>query len=194
MFLSIIDPCRERPINLLPGPCPTRYEGRVEGDPGNEVESPILETREFWKRVLRLDWTENSMKHTLSRVWCFAWRSLGVRLSCINSFCLLLSSSRNDLQVLSFILSLLVCLLFLQVYRGIFTVGVRLLVTLMRKPRSHFSGACCVTFNPCQRMNTQTTFAMTDWLSCSTYLRNARWGVTAHRCPTSFLVFHQQVA
>ena len=194
MFLSIIDPCRERPINLLPRTLSYSPRGPSRRDPGDEVERPILETREFWKRVLRLDWTENSMKHTLSRVWCFAWRSLGVRLSCINSFCLLLSSSRNDLQVLSFILSLLVCLLFLQVYRGIFTVGVRLLVTLMRKPRSHFSGACCVTFNPCQRMNTQTTFAMTDWLSCSTYLRNARWGVTAHRCPTSFLVFHQQVA
>lgn len=191
MFLSIIDPCRERPINLLPRTLSYSPRGPSRRGPWERGWETYFRN---W-RILRLDWTENSMKHTLSRVWCFAWRSLGVHLSCINCFCLLLSSGRNDLQVLSFILSLLacsyVCLLFLQVYRGIFTVGVRLLVTLMRKPRSHFSGACCVTFNPCQRMNTQTTFAMTDWLSCSTYLRNARWGVTAHRCPTGFLVFHQ---
>ena len=39
--------------------------GRVVENPGNEVERPILETREFWKRVLRLDWTEIGVKHTL---------------------------------------------------------------------------------------------------------------------------------
>ena len=66
---SVLLTLAERDLSTsFPGLSPTRYVGRVEGDPGNEVESPILETREFWKRVLRLDWTENSMKHTLSRV------------------------------------------------------------------------------------------------------------------------------
>lgn len=69
MFLSIIDPCRERPINLLPRTLSYSPRGPSRRDPGDEVERPILETREFWKRILRLDWTENNMKHTLSLVF-----------------------------------------------------------------------------------------------------------------------------